>query len=197
MRQSQPTLDQTQKGWWQPIRGYVSYAADIPFTTRPRLWSSLEAFPDSKDHGANMGPIWGRQDPAGPMLAPWTLLSGLPFACPDCTVPDRNTQGDPSGEVFRVNSPTAASLFRIYDRTHENVFKKNLIRHQDSLQLYIQYASFNKTLCIHKNIAHIPCICIQIHSRIRCDQLMATYIAEITENGMKLIDLTKVNMTFR
>ena len=30
--------------------------------------------PDSKVHGANMGPIWGRQ--VGPMLAPWTLLSG-------------------------------------------------------------------------------------------------------------------------
>ena len=29
---------------------------------------------DSKVHGANMGPIWGRQ--MGPMLAPWTLLSG-------------------------------------------------------------------------------------------------------------------------
>ena len=33
-------------------------------------------YPDSKVHGANMGPIWGRQDPGGPMLAPWTLLSG-------------------------------------------------------------------------------------------------------------------------
>ena len=32
--------------------------------------------PDSKVHGANMGPIWARQDPGGPMLAPWTLLSG-------------------------------------------------------------------------------------------------------------------------
>ena len=29
--------------------------------------------PDNKVHGANMGPTWGRQ---GPMLAPWTLLSG-------------------------------------------------------------------------------------------------------------------------
>ena len=35
-----------------------------------------EDFPDSKFHGANMGPIWGRQDPDGPTLAPWTLLSG-------------------------------------------------------------------------------------------------------------------------
>ena len=34
-------------------------------------------FPDSKVHGTNTGPIWGRQDPGGPMLAPWTLLSGL------------------------------------------------------------------------------------------------------------------------
>ena len=27
-------------------------------------------YPDSKVHGANMRPIWRRQDPAGPMLAP-------------------------------------------------------------------------------------------------------------------------------
>ena len=34
--------------------------------------------PHNKVHGANIGPIWGRQDPGGPMLAPWTLLSGTP-----------------------------------------------------------------------------------------------------------------------
>ena len=26
--------------------------------------------PDSKSHGANMGPIWGRQDPGGPHVCP-------------------------------------------------------------------------------------------------------------------------------
>ena len=26
--------------------------------------------PDSKVHGANMGPIWGRQDPEGPNVGP-------------------------------------------------------------------------------------------------------------------------------
>ena len=26
--------------------------------------------PDSKVHGANMGPIWGRQDPGGPLVGP-------------------------------------------------------------------------------------------------------------------------------
>ena len=27
-------------------------------------------FPNSKVHGANMGPIWGRQDPGGPHVDP-------------------------------------------------------------------------------------------------------------------------------
>ena len=27
-------------------------------------------FPDSKVDGANMGPIWGRQDPGGPHVGP-------------------------------------------------------------------------------------------------------------------------------
>ena len=30
----------------------------------------LNAIPDSKVHGANMGPIWGRQDPGGPHVGP-------------------------------------------------------------------------------------------------------------------------------
>ena len=35
--------------------------------------------PDSKVHGANVGPIWGRQDPGGPHVGPmnfaiWELL---------------------------------------------------------------------------------------------------------------------------
>ena len=41
------------------------------------LWAPVPySSPDSKVHGANMGPIWGRQSQVGPMLAPWTLLSG-------------------------------------------------------------------------------------------------------------------------
>ena len=31
------------------------------------VWDIL---PDSKVHGANMGPIWGRQDPGGPHVGP-------------------------------------------------------------------------------------------------------------------------------
>ena len=29
-----------------------------------------EYFPDSKIQGANMGPIWGREDPSGPHVGP-------------------------------------------------------------------------------------------------------------------------------
>ena len=29
-----------------------------------------DMYPDSKVHGANMGPIWGRQDPSGPHVGP-------------------------------------------------------------------------------------------------------------------------------
>ena len=37
----------------------------------PWIYSYLfEGFPDSKVHGANMGPIWGRQDPGGTHVGP-------------------------------------------------------------------------------------------------------------------------------
>ena len=32
--------------------------------------------PDSKVHGANMGSIWGRQDPGGPHVGPMNLAIG-------------------------------------------------------------------------------------------------------------------------
>ena len=34
------------------------------------LISGTHAIPDSKVHGANMGPIWGRQDTDGPHACP-------------------------------------------------------------------------------------------------------------------------------
>ena len=36
-----------------------------------------QTFPDSKVHGANMGPTWVLLAPDGPHVGPWTLLSGL------------------------------------------------------------------------------------------------------------------------
>ena len=35
--------------------------------------------PDSKVHGANIGPIWGRQGQGGPHVGPISFLSGEPL----------------------------------------------------------------------------------------------------------------------
>ena len=42
----------------------------------------IAVHPDSKVHGANMGPIWDRQDPGGPHAGPvnfviWGILSDI------------------------------------------------------------------------------------------------------------------------
>ena len=37
------------------------------------MFLRIYAIPDSKVHGANMGPIWGRQDPGGPHVGPMNL----------------------------------------------------------------------------------------------------------------------------
>ena len=54
--------------------------------------SSYGIAPDSKVHGANMGPIWGRQDPDGPHVGPMNLAI-WDYICPkyscvsnNCTV---------------------------------------------------------------------------------------------------------------
>ena len=50
-----------------PISFRAITPALVPSYDAPlRLWSN----PDSKVHGANMGPIWGRQDPSGPHIGP-------------------------------------------------------------------------------------------------------------------------------
>ena len=38
-----------------------------------REWSALVRNPDSKAHGSNMGPIWGRQNPGEPHVGPMNL----------------------------------------------------------------------------------------------------------------------------
>ena len=48
-----------------------------------KAWLGFEDHnPDSKVHGANMGPIWGRQDPGGPHVGPmnFAVREWLPLA---------------------------------------------------------------------------------------------------------------------
>ena len=52
--------------------------------------SSNCAFTDSKVRGANMGPIWSRQDPGGPHVGPmnfaiWVTISMVGDYCQVCS----------------------------------------------------------------------------------------------------------------
>ena len=42
--------------------------------THSFLWDVIHPCPDSKVHGANTGPIWGRQDPGGPHVGPMNFV---------------------------------------------------------------------------------------------------------------------------
>ena len=46
----------------------------------PSLFDWRNDFPDSKVHGANMGPIWCQQDPGGPHVGPMNFTI--------CVIPD-------------------------------------------------------------------------------------------------------------
>ena len=50
---------------------YVTSVAQIYDLNRRDEYS--KHYPDSKVHGANMGPIWSRQDPGGPHVGPTNL----------------------------------------------------------------------------------------------------------------------------
>ena len=39
----------------------------------------IQAFPDSKVHGANVGPTWDRQDPGGPHVGPMNFAIWVLF----------------------------------------------------------------------------------------------------------------------
>ena len=52
--------------WQSAIRSYAKHT----LSNNMHLNIVTYASPDSKVHGANMGPIWGRQDPGGPHVGP-------------------------------------------------------------------------------------------------------------------------------
>ena len=52
----------------------IGSANDLfPVWTKAITWTNHHVFPDSKVHGAKMGPIWCRQDPGGPHVGPMNL----------------------------------------------------------------------------------------------------------------------------
>ena len=49
--------------------GWHKYSTVINYVCNILRWF-FNTTPDSKFHAANMGPIWGRQDPGGPHVGP-------------------------------------------------------------------------------------------------------------------------------
>ena len=50
-----------------------THPGKVSYTSRKCDPLYLKAYPDSKVHGANMGPAWGRQDLGGPHVGPMNL----------------------------------------------------------------------------------------------------------------------------
>ena len=59
---------------WLLLNGKKHHQGMYPVSTPHH---QRDGSPDSKVHGPNMGPIWGRQDPGGPHVGPMNLVSVL------------------------------------------------------------------------------------------------------------------------
>ena len=55
------------------LLGATPFAGKVTMARRISIWKVDQHFPDNKVHGANVGPIWGRQDPGGPHVGPMNL----------------------------------------------------------------------------------------------------------------------------
>ena len=59
----EPVLSHYMNQWW-------TWPLSEPVMSHHKQQTAI---PDSKVHGANIGPIWGRQDPGGPHVGPMNL----------------------------------------------------------------------------------------------------------------------------
>ena len=64
-------LAQFNKGRARLSALYIYSLLTLPKQT---YWHLIITYPDSKVQGANMGPIWGRQDPGGPHVGPMNFV---------------------------------------------------------------------------------------------------------------------------
>ena len=66
-----------QNSWWCNIGSnhmeLIPIMAWSNITWYHKISGYLQRYPDSKVHGANMGPTWGQQDPGGPHVGPMNL----------------------------------------------------------------------------------------------------------------------------
>ena len=82
-----------------------------------------EGDPDGKIHGANMGPIWGRQDPDGPHVGPmnfaiWGLSVAFTWAHNALHVTHSSVQVISPQSIFVTAYHTATSTNQLETMSH-------------------------------------------------------------------------------
>ena len=82
--------------------------------------------PNSKVHGANMGPIWGRQDPGGLHVGP------MNFALWECYVPDRRCwrKTEKTCRTSKLNMWSHNIIFPVNERLHGYSINKPVIKNR-------------------------------------------------------------------
>ena len=95
------------------------YRSGHPQSDAPDWLLIIDCFitiPDSNVHGANMGPIWGRQDPGGPHVGP------MNFAMWDCTLKMSGSNSEYFQvlavlEVVSTTAPSATNDYKVVTMT--------------------------------------------------------------------------------
>ena len=90
------------------------------------MWRRRNAssIPDSKIHGDNMGPTWVLSAPDGPMLAPWTLLSGITYSSTRQSTVWSNVWMQKKWKSHPTQEPLSAFVAR-RPEYHDDVIKWN------------------------------------------------------------------------
>ena len=82
-RMRNPQFSYLVRGPWADLSRYEPDALSSRRWRQFLAWWPHHHFLDNKVHGANMGPIWGRQDPGGPHVGPmnFDIWVGLAVMC--------------------------------------------------------------------------------------------------------------------
>ena len=74
-----------RRPWWMHV--HIAFFQSLHYSEEKQiqlgLWKrhGTTLYPDSKVHGANMGPTWGRQDPGGPHVGHMNLAIWVCYHC--------------------------------------------------------------------------------------------------------------------
>ena len=73
---TEQSLENNKHGIMFPYVVHVACSMGLAhiFHTAHYIFHVKYIYPDSKVHGANQGPIWGRQDPGGPHVVPMNIV---------------------------------------------------------------------------------------------------------------------------